>query len=298
MIIVGSQALIRAIGPVRKPSDVDIFGTVPQAENFLVNILGDELRKKQDKGNGKVVLFGYKGSIVEVDTLTFGCNYDLYHAMMLDHDKHQGIPHANIHWQLFLKLSHRYKKDSPHFLKTMQDIHLLRLAGANLPEGYELLFKSREAETYTYLHPNLNQGKDTFFDASESFYKYDHDSIHRAVAVKGVPAYTLYMQDGAQVQTSKEKFFALPEETRLNGVLEESYVLALERSLIPYDFKPNPKQAFDMALSKVCTSITSGWFREFAWENYFKVQSMYNANFVDKFQANLDRGWILDFERK
>lgn len=232
MIIVGSQALVRALGPVRKPSDVDMFGTPLQAEKFLTINLGDQLREKQ-YAKDKVILFGNNGWIIECETLHNECNKDLHDMMYRDRAMHSGVPHANIHWQLFLKLSHRYKKDSPHFLKTMQDIILLRQAGAVLPEGSEELFKRREKDTYTYLHPNLSQGKDTFFDASESFYKYDHDSIHRAVAEGDVPAYTLYMQDGAQVQTDKEKFFACSEEVRLRGVLEESYVLALERSLIP-----------------------------------------------------------------
>jgi len=27
----------------------------------------------------------------------------------------------------------------------------------------------------------------------------------------------------------------------------------------------------------VCTSITSGWFREYAWENYDRVLDLYNS---------------------
>jgi hypothetical protein len=30
------------------------------------------------------------------------------------------------------------------------------------------------------------------------------------------------------------------------------------------------------ALDKVCTSITSGWFREFAWQNYDEVVKIYH----------------------
>ena len=38
-----------------------------------------------------------------------------------------------------------------------------------------------------------------------------------------------------------------------------------------------------MALEKVCTSITSGKFREFSWENYLKVRNMYDSMTFDKF---------------
>jgi hypothetical protein len=34
---------------------------------------------------------------------------------------------------------------------------------------------------------------------------------------------------------------------------------------------------------KVCTSITSGWFREFAWENYDNVLDLYNDKYVEIF---------------
>ena len=113
------------------------------------------------------------------------------------------------------------------------------------------------------------------------------------MAVDDVPAYTRYMIDGAQVLTSREKFDKLPRIQRLNGVLEESYVLALERSIIPHGNEP--KAAFDMALSKVCTSITSGWFRDFAWENYDDVQALYNGDFVEKFESALAQGLILPY---
>lgn len=90
--------------------------------------------------------------------------------------------------------------------------------------------------------------------------------------------------------TSKELFFAASERVRLCGVYEETCVLALERSQIPYDFKPDARWSFEMALMKVCTSITSGWFREYAWENYDKVLDLYDEmgenNYIERFNTN------------
>jgi hypothetical protein len=189
-----------------------------------------------------------------------------------------------------LKMSHRYLKNSPHFLKTMEDIWHLRLA-ANAKIVDEDFFKARAKETYNYGHPILKATRDEFF--KDDFYIYDHDSIHRAVAVEDVPAYTRYMVEGEQVLTCMDKFAKLPLQTRLYGVLEESYVLALERAIIPHN--ANPTSAFKMALSKVCTSITSGKFRDFAWEHYYQVLKLYDADFVDKFNAALNAGKILPF---
>jgi hypothetical protein len=174
----------------------------------------------------------------------------------------------------------------------MEDIWALRLSGhGNIVDAE--FFKDRQKATYDYGHPVLKATRDEFF--KDDFYTYDHDSIHRAVAVGDVPAYTLYMVEGEQVLTSREKFDALPAHVRLCGVLEESYVLALERAVIPHS--ANPATAFKMALSKVCTSITSGWFREFAWENYYKVASMFDPDYVAKFEAAKARGEILPFSR-
>lgn len=192
-----------------------------------------------------------------------------------------------------LKMSHRYKKNSPHFLKTMNDIHFMRSLGAAIPAEMGEVFKLREKETYDYSHPNLDVKSKDFFKGDEVPYVYDHDTIHEAIAVLGEPAYKSYMKDGSEVMTSKEKFFAQPKHIRLLGVYEEACVLALERSQIPFGDDvdgPTPKQSFMMALSKVCTSITSGYFREYAWENFQVVVKLYEQmgqdDYVERFKAN------------
>lgn len=194
-----------------------------------------------------------------------------------------------------LKMSHRYKKDSPHFLKTMEDILFLRRQGCTIQPEWMEFFKQREADTYTNALPKLNQSKADFFDNTTSIYTLDHDSIHEAVKHLDKPAYEYFKPDQNEVMCSKDLFFSQPEEVRLLAGLEESYVLSIERSIHPY---PNVKRkwAFDTALMKLCTSISSGWFREFCWENYWKIQNMYNAEYVDRFYAALEAGQIKPFK--
>ncbi|QHZ60101.1 hypothetical protein PJKIFABJ_00165 [Pseudomonas phage PE09] len=206
---------------------------------------------------------------------------------------------------LLIKESHKYKRNSPHFLKTMSDIKFLRDKLTNgqpvkwIERNRELL-AMREKESYDYAHPRLNVSSKDFFNGDGVQYVYDHDSIHLAVALTRPnentfqPAYTFYMKDGSEVMTSKEKFMSVPERIRLYGVYEESCVLALERSQIPHGMGkeggPTARQSFEMALSKVCTSITSGWFREYAWENYQKVLDLYNElgenDYIERFNRN------------
>lgn len=295
MLIVGSHALIRAVGPVRRPVDVDMFATAGEARSFMEKQMNQGIAKEDNPSETKLILHGERGGIIEVDLTSDPVNKLIHDAMKCDFIC-DGL-HASVNWQYFLKMSHRFKKNSKHFMKTMQDIHLLRTAGARMPVDSGDLFTLREKATYDYGHPNLMVGKEDFFKKEETFYKYDHDDIHKAVAVGDVPAYTHYMKDGAQVMTSREKFDKCLPHVKLLGVLEESYVLALERSLIPFDFKPDPRLAFNRALEGVCTSITSGYFREFAWENYFHVQKMYNPNYVDKFKKGLEEGVVKLFER-
>lgn len=197
---------------------------------------------------------------------------------------------------LMLKLSHRYLRNSPHFLKTMNDIHLLRELGVELDDKLRKILKKRERETYTYAHPALDQSKGEFFADDGIKYVYDHDTIHEAVAMTDRPAYTRFMPVGSEVKPSKEMFFAQSYEHKLHAGLEESYVLALERSLIPHPGRKTPQQAFDHALMKVCTSITSGWFREFCWENYHAIRSLYSDDYVTKFEQALEAGRILPFK--
>lgn len=209
---------------------------------------------------------------------------------------------------LALKLSHRYRRNSPHFLKTMRDIQFLRAQGVELGTELEEWLPKREAATYTYAHPKLDVSKDAFFDGDGVQYIYDHDTIHLTQALIVIPvqvdnapggvekwhrpAYTHYMKDGSEVMTSKEKFMSVSENIRLYGVYEETCVLALERSQIPFEGEnaPSPRKSFEYALMKVCTSITSGWFREYAWENYQKVLDLYSElgedDYIRRFKAN------------
>ena len=204
-----------------------------------------------------------------------------------------GIMVAPLEALYALKLSHRYLKDSPHFLKTMRDIQLMQPhIDLKKFEKYKEWLKRREKETYTYSHPNLKQKAETFFDPVQIKYIYEHDTIHIAMAKRGAPAYTKFKDNINEVKVSRKKFDALPMEDKLFSVLEEAYVLAIERSQVPWPGILTPEQSFLKALEKVCTSISSGWWREFAWEHYDDVLKIYDQNYMDIFQSGVNRGIV------
>jgi len=191
-----------------------------------------------------------------------------------------------------LKMSHRYLKDSPHFLKTMRDIHLMRRHGAEIRPEHLEWFRKREKETYWYKHPKLDQMKKDFFSGDGVQYVYDHDTIHESVRHLERPAYTYFKRPGSEVMCDRSLFEAAAEETRLFSVLEEAQVLAIERSQVPFRGKKSPRWSFDLALMKVCTSITSGWWREYAWEHYDQVQALYHDDYVEKFWRDVGSGLV------
>lgn len=327
MVLIGSHAIAMFIPDWmngRNTMDYDFIATKAEMQHLIKQMLTRHklLKLAFKEGTNKACAFFFNNETNKNFVLEFNLvdeefrDKSTWQSDLVIHDALLGLVSISIEGieirvqcptiaiLYMIKLSHRYLRNSPHFNKTMNDIRMIRdhypdidsHVHRAMPGALEL----REKLTYNYGHPVLKQNKDTFFDDTVP-YKYDHDTIHEAVKHLEHPAYTYYMVEGAQVMCSREKFDNLDHSVKLLGVLEESYVLALERSIIPYDsFNDAEKchKAFKMALMKVCTSITSGWFREFAWENYETVLEMYEYDFVKKFMIALQEGKIKPFERK
>jgi len=86
--------------------------------------------------------------------------------------------------------------------------------------------------------------------------------------------------------TLQEVWEGLTDEQKAHCVLEEAYVIGLERLIIPAKVEGrkdvNPFIAFKHGLEKVCTVLSSGWFQDWAINNYYYVLNMYNSEYVDK----------------
>jgi hypothetical protein len=312
MLLIGSHALIfNGIDIGRRPRDIDVIATFSELRELTENLRRETRVSSIPFADNKTALRCDDGRIIEVEIAwtdstaadLLSLSQDLLQGRISAAQNDFGLPFTvsvpNLGVLYALKMSHRYLKNSPHFRKTRDDIMLMRRAQAQIFD--DAWYKRRVRETYWYKHPKLNTTKGDFFKGDGVPYVYDHDDIHKAVAHMAVanqtvPAYTLYMKDGAQVDCDREKFFAAHEDVRLYGVLEEAQVLALERSQIPFRGKVEPRRSFDIALQKVCTSITSGWFREFAWENFDRVEAMYEPDYTDRFWRAVDAGLVKDFD--
>lgn len=317
-LLVGSLALAVRGYPIRSLKDQDYIIRPEELRTFVQSFKPQSVSVLNEN---HVALFNVTGggpeaSIVELELAWPGTGA----AAILDDQtgNESGTAVASLYALYWLKMSHRYKKNSPHFLKTRNDILFMRGLGIDVrtPPAW---YKQREKETYTYNHPNLQAGqsKSNFFGTADEGgtgmalsgtgigaggiqYFFNHDWVHEVVSKMygaEVPAYTLYQKDGEAVACDRGKFDSLPFTERLRGVMEEATVLALERSQIPARLDPDwrregrnpaPEWSFQHALEKVCTSITSGWFREFAWENYDGALRDYRHDYADVFWKAVD----------
>ncbi|AKO61052.1 hypothetical protein AXI76_gp151 [Pseudoalteromonas phage H101] len=275
MIIIGSvSAMVHGVfGDDYKPSDTDIIGSYEEMQRYIEN--NKVISVTPTSANSNLIILQDK-SKVEWEISWEGSSGHLLQKVLNSLNGKVMAPPEVLYT---LKMSHRFKKNSPHFRKTMDHIKALReyLCSDEIPEYLQEFYDLRVKETYDYNHPSLDVSKDAFFADDGIPYEYDHDSLHEAIRILGKPAYTYFKPDDKEVYCSKEMFYQQPYYIQLLSVVEEAMVLTLERSLIPNKFNPDADKMFRYALMKVCTSITSGWWRDFAWENYDEALGYYKS---------------------
>lgn len=129
------------------------------------------------------------------------------------------------------------------------------------------------------------KGKDstTFFEDAVRR-KYVHDTIHEAIAYYDRPLYEKILT-GNGVECDVNKIYDLQEEDQIRLAKEEIFVTALERFLIPKDFKFSFNRAYWLSLKKFVTTMSSGKMSRFLIDNFSKLA--YNTDdYVTKFKQN------------
>jgi hypothetical protein len=308
MILIGSRALALCKPKAlrRKPLDFDFVCTQEEFDSWMeknsVKVNPTKVYPLHNVHNNVHKMIVEGATNCEFEIITPGTSSEMLRDLVVADKESFETPFGivpSFDMLFTIKSTHKYLRNSPHFWKTLADYHIMKHLGATVRPEWQDFFKFREKETYWYKHPKLNQNKDAFFADDAIQYVYDHDTIHESVARGEKPAYTYYMKDGAQVDCDKNKFFnVVSQEVRLNGVIEEAAVLAIERSLVPHPGVKTPKEAWTFALSKVCSSITSGWFRAFAYENALEILKLYPEGYWEKFQNDVRSGLVKPFAGK
>lgn len=130
-------------------------------------------------------------------------------------------------------------------------------------------------EKYGDKTPSLMKTVDDFFNDGVSK-RYDHDLIHKYVAFEDEPMYRKLQADDRTVFCQENLWNKLTYIQKLRCVAEEAFVIAIERYIIPMDMPY--KSAYRNALRRICTTLTRGWFRRFAIDNYEAIFKLFDGN--------------------
>lgn len=307
MIIIGSTALLHNLGHLnRHPVDIDVFAdeaeltALQHIHNIHIKPLGPgKFIAKNVPGIGTIEFELFESSESARGYREYIKQNPGKEIQFLD-QTHIIAPNEVLY---SIKRSHRHYPRN--FYKHINDYHLLKEYVPQLSEELQQLTKIREKETeirYGKLKtPSLMKNKENFFteDVKRVFV---HDDIHKIMAILDKPMYEKISKGDGSVASDKNKFFALPFQHQIFCVLEEAYVIALERCIIPMIFKASqfvsPEDAFNWALMRICTTLTSGWFRDFATENWKIITNLHNRQYVEKFFGAYQDGQIQRINQK
>ena len=167
-----------------------------------------------------------------------------------------------------IKVSHSYwELRNRTWDKHMADIVSLKRAGAIVDDGLHALLYRVWEETHGRKQVDLDQDATDFFSDAVTR-KYEHDSIHASVAYGDEPLYVRYLVPGETVRMDMTAVKAAPFPDQVRLFREEIYATALERWMIPKEYRWSPRRAYADALRKTITSLTKGWSARFIVENY------------------------------
>lgn len=179
-----------------------------------------------------------------------------------------------------------------HWGKNLRDIVFMQSKGCEIIEEiFNALYAEWEIR-HSKKRAFLAEKNEDFFKSSVKR-KYIHDSIHEAVAFYDRPMFERVKTDKSKAFVSKQKFLDLSVEDKDKLCLEEIHVIALERFLIPREFKMNPKSARLEAAKILITSAAKGWWPRYIVENFRRLHELNDDNsFVDKFKEKEEQGLI------
>jgi hypothetical protein len=302
MLLIGSKALSINLDDSIIYNDIDLIGT---KSNALVLI--DELHPRHVKETEYVIsLSGIKQNIVydrnNVEIFLSDNSISLKKYLKyttLTNESCMEITNAPLEVLYSLKKSHI---NFPiKFKKHIKSYTLLSkcLSGVDiLSDITEINLKETEKRLGELKVVKLNKSVDRFFGQSSKKVMpfFIHDHIHMMVAHYDKPGYTYMQPDPMSVMCSKKLWDGFTEDLKMKTVLEESYVIALERLILPMIFGGGKlhttKEAFIWALNRVCTTLCSGWFRDYATNHYFEIIMLYNEDYVIDFLGKYERGLI------
>ncbi len=297
MLIVGSKALKHHFPNIsRNINDIDIIGytdDLPYLKNLLkpksiirgkYTILLKDITNKTDFYDTKNVELLIADNS---DSLKLYLNYDT-ESIFASKEVLFSLKSSHIHYPI-------------KFKKHISDYCLLfdYFKGIDMLSHITILHEKETEQRIGKLKtPSLDKSVQDFFGQSKEYVKsyFIHDDIHKVMSHYDKPLYERMQKDYSLAKCDKKLWFEFSYEDKCKCVLEESYVIALERKILPMLFGGGKgytsQEAFNWALMRICTTLCSGWFREFATVNYFKIKDRMDNNYVEKFLTAYENGDI------
>jgi hypothetical protein len=249
-LIIGSTAMHYHFPETRSPKDLDYFGRPESVEQMKT--FGHEI-------NDRFWHNSLAGSQLDRDDI------------------------ATVNELYTIKVSHSYwELKNGSWMKHMADVLFLKRNGAHLDMELHKLLYPIWIETHGAKKMNLAQAAGMFF-ADAVVRIYDHDSIHDSVAFGDHPLYERILKDGETVDIDPDKMWnGLTFDEQVLLFREEIAATALERWMIPTNYKFSPGRAYQMALKKTIVSLTKGRSARFIVDNFEQFYKPHNYMAIHK----------------
>ncbi len=278
-IVIGSRAAKFWYNSFRRPKDWDLLVTDDELSNF-----GDIKKTSETKFRaGKIELEPIRSDsmrlLAEVNKYSPTMEMDGMECIVACPRSLLALKRSHIHYPL-------------HWSKTIRDYHFLKRR-VKLEGDYQKIAdlrameKPRDRAGYS-----LNVKNEEFFAGSERFVQrvYLHDDLHAATCYYDAPLWSRCKKNPDKALIDEGLFRQLDHSDQIKMVQEEAFVIALERRIIPKRTEDHI-EAFRYGLMRICTTLTRGWFREFAVENYYEIRR-FDWDFVGKFEQAREAGKV------
>lgn len=220
--------------------------------------------------------------LVKIDDKITEFHYSKAFDWLLNNEKDVASPDS----LYTIKVSHSFW--DIHWQKTMNDIAFLQKKGCKIiPEFYELLYEDWLTIHDSKARINFDKPNSVFFTKAVDR-AIHHDTLHEIIVSPNEPIYKCLKYDKDMAKIEEELFNKLSYEDKCKVCLEETYVIALERFLIPSNFVASPQAAFYRAAKKVIVDLNKGFVPYFFVTNWSKLSQINREEYQDLIQKMKD----------
>ncbi len=299
MLIVGSKAFGLNSDIPMDYRDVDIIGTIEYAEKlintlnpkkvkrteYVITLFNIETNETFDRKNIEILLSDNSESLQMYRDY---CNDFTDDLIIAPNEVLFSLKKSHIHYPI------KFEKHITSYNKLYELVSGIDIL-SNITEINKTETTNRLGELKT---PKLNKSAKMFFGQSNGYVKsfFIHDDIHKMVAHLDKPLYEYMQPNPESAMCAQDMWETFQPINKTRCVMEECYVIALERKILPMMFGGaefmSSEEAFKWALMRVCTTLCGGWFREHATINYSVIVDMFNRSYVEDFLGKYEAGLI------